>query len=156
MEQSYYDSQSASSNIVLYSRFIWLNRSITLIRAETERYDIVRLSKVTTKSLASRTKLQVHFYPGQDFFFLVWKLFDNLSLVVNVRRLCVVVESLISTAKVCDCVISAWCWEAELNEVRAWGVDKTRNTEHSGTCRNIPKHPGTWKNKNNFHENINK
>ena len=29
-------------NIVLYSRFIWLNGSITLIRAETERYDIVR------------------------------------------------------------------------------------------------------------------
>ena len=35
------------------SRFIWLNGSITLIRAETERYDIVRFSKVTTKSLAS-------------------------------------------------------------------------------------------------------
>ena len=29
-------------NIVLYSRFIWLNGSITLIRAEKERYDIVR------------------------------------------------------------------------------------------------------------------
>ena len=38
-------------NIVLYCRFIWLNGSITLIRAETERYDIVRFSKVTTKSL---------------------------------------------------------------------------------------------------------
>ena len=35
------------------SRFIWLNGSITLIRAETERYDIVLFSKVTTKSLAS-------------------------------------------------------------------------------------------------------
>ena len=23
------------------------------------------------------------------------------------------------------------------------GVDKTRNTEHSGTCRNIPETPGT-------------
>ena len=46
---------SASSNIVLYSRFIWLNGSITLIRAETERYDIVRFPKVTTKSLASGT-----------------------------------------------------------------------------------------------------
>ena len=33
---------SASSNIALYSRFIWLNGSITLIRAETERCDIVR------------------------------------------------------------------------------------------------------------------
>ena len=30
-------------------------------------------------------------------------------------------------------------------------VDKTRNMEHAGTCRNIPEHPGTWKNKNNFH-----
>ena len=39
-------------NIVLYSRFIWLNGSITLIQVETERYDIVRFSKVTTKSLA--------------------------------------------------------------------------------------------------------
>ena len=37
------------------SRFIWLNGSITLIRAETERYDIARFSKVTTKSLASGT-----------------------------------------------------------------------------------------------------
>ena len=45
--------RSASSNIVLYSRFICLNGSITLIRAETESYDIVRFSKVTTKSLAS-------------------------------------------------------------------------------------------------------
>ena len=48
-------AESASSNIVLYSRFIWLNGSITLIRAETERYDIVRFSKVTAKSLASGT-----------------------------------------------------------------------------------------------------
>ena len=42
------------------------------------------------------------------------------------------------------------------------GVDKTREKEHSGTCRNmpeqsgksrkIPEHPETWKNKNNFHE----
>ena len=42
-------------NIVLYSRFIWLNGSITLIQVETERYDIVRFSKVTTKSLALGT-----------------------------------------------------------------------------------------------------
>ena len=48
-------AESASSNIVLYSRFIWLNGSITLIRAETERYGIVHFSKVTTKSLASGT-----------------------------------------------------------------------------------------------------
>ena len=48
-------TESALSNIVLYSRFIWLNGSITLIRAETERYGIVRFSKVTTKSLASGT-----------------------------------------------------------------------------------------------------
>ena len=47
--------ESASSNIVLYSRFIWLTGSITLIRAETERYNIVRFSKLTTKSFASRT-----------------------------------------------------------------------------------------------------
>ena len=37
------------------------------------------------------------------------ELFDDISLMLNVRRLCVVVDSLISTAKVCDCVISAWC-----------------------------------------------
>ena len=43
-------AESASSNVVLYSRFILLNESITLIRAETKRYDIVRFSKVTTKS----------------------------------------------------------------------------------------------------------
>ena len=36
-----------------YILVIWLNGSITLIRAETERYDIVRFSNVTTKSLAS-------------------------------------------------------------------------------------------------------
>ena len=53
MGQSYYES--ASFSILLYSRFIWLNGSITLIRAETERYDIVLFSKVTTKSLASGT-----------------------------------------------------------------------------------------------------
>ena len=41
--------------LLLYSRFIWVNGSITLIRAETDRYDIVRFSKVTTKSLASGT-----------------------------------------------------------------------------------------------------
>ena len=37
------------------------------------------------------------------------ELFDDTSLMLNVRRLCVVVDSLISAAKVCDCVISAWC-----------------------------------------------
>ena len=36
------------------------------------------------------------------------ELFDDISLMLNVRRLCVVVDSLISAAKVCDCVISAW------------------------------------------------
>ena len=41
--------------LLLYSRFIWVNGSITLIRAETDRYDIVRFSKVTTKSFASGT-----------------------------------------------------------------------------------------------------
>ena len=48
-------AESASSNIALYFRFIWLNGSIILIRAETERCEIVRFSKVTTKSLASGT-----------------------------------------------------------------------------------------------------
>ena len=48
-------AEFTSSNIVLYSRFIWLNGSITLIRAETERYDIVRFSKMRAKSLASET-----------------------------------------------------------------------------------------------------
>ena len=37
------------------------------------------------------------------------ELFDDISLMLNVRRLCVVVDSLISAAKVCDCVISTWC-----------------------------------------------
>ena len=50
--KSWRSAESASSNIVLYSRFIWLNESMTLIRAETERYDIVGFSKVTTRSLA--------------------------------------------------------------------------------------------------------
>ena len=26
------------------------------------------------------------------------------------------------------------------------GVDKTRNTEHFGTCRNIPENPGAFRN----------
>ena len=29
-------------------------------------------------------------------------------------------------------------------------VDKTRNMEHPGTCRNIPEHPGTSNNYNNY------
>ena len=37
------------------------------------------------------------------------ELFDDISLMLNVKRLCVVVDSLISAAKVCDCVSSAWC-----------------------------------------------
>ena len=37
------------------------------------------------------------------------ELFYDIWLVLNVRRLCVVVDSFISAAKVCDCVISAWC-----------------------------------------------
>ena len=37
------------------------------------------------------------------------ELFDDILLMLTVRRLCVVVDSLISAAKVCDCVISAWC-----------------------------------------------
>ena len=37
------------------------------------------------------------------------ELFDDISLMLNVRRLFVVVDSRISAAKGCDCVISAWC-----------------------------------------------
>ena len=37
-------------------------------------------------------------------------LFDDILLVFNVRRLCVVVDSLISAAKVYNCVISKWFW----------------------------------------------
>ena len=37
------------------------------------------------------------------------ELFDDTSLMLNERRLCVIVDSLISAAKVFDCVISAWC-----------------------------------------------
>ena len=37
------------------------------------------------------------------------ELFDDISLMLHVRRICVVVDSLISAAKVCDFVISAWC-----------------------------------------------
>ena len=48
-------AEFTSSNIVLYSRFIWLNGTITLIRTETERYDIVRFSKATSKFLGSET-----------------------------------------------------------------------------------------------------
>ena len=36
-------------------------------------------------------------------------LFDDISLMLNVRELCVVVDNLLSAAKVSDCVISAWC-----------------------------------------------
>ena len=36
------------------------------------------------------------------------ELFDEIWLMLNVRSLCVVVDILISAAKVCDCVISAW------------------------------------------------
>ena len=45
--------ESASTNILRYSRFTWLNGSITLIRAETERYVIARFSGVTTKGLCN-------------------------------------------------------------------------------------------------------
>ena len=56
MGQSYYDSQSLHLLISCYILVSFqLNGSITLIQAETERYDIVRFSKVATKSLASGT-----------------------------------------------------------------------------------------------------
>ena len=48
------------------------------------------------------------------------QLFDDISLVLNVRRLCVVVDSLINAAKVCDCVSSAWSWQAQLRYVVEW------------------------------------
>ena len=37
------------------------------------------------------------------------ELFNDISLVLNLRILCVVVDSRISAAIVCDFVISAWC-----------------------------------------------
>ena len=57
---------------------------------------------------------------------------DDISLVLNVRSLCVVVDSLISAAKVCDSVISGWCWQAELRYVIAWlsCCTKTFPTSH--------------------------
>ena len=44
-------AESTSYNIVLYSRFIWLNGSVALTRAERESYHIMRLSKVTTNQV---------------------------------------------------------------------------------------------------------
>ena len=51
MRQSCYDWQSLRRPI----SYCILVSSITLIRAEKERYDTVRFSKVTTKSLGSET-----------------------------------------------------------------------------------------------------
>ena len=92
--------RSASSNIVLYSRFIWVNGSITLIRAETERDDIayiVRFSKVTSKSLASGTgfyehnglgrgKISGELWPGPRLFFSGVKI-GSITGLPNVRKL---------------------------------------------------------------------
>ena len=50
MGQSYYDSQSLHC-----PRSYCILVSFGLIRAETERYDIVHFSKMTAKSLASGT-----------------------------------------------------------------------------------------------------
>ena len=36
-------------------------------------------------------------------------IFDDMSLMLNARRLCVVVDSLIVPRKSVICVISAWC-----------------------------------------------
>ena len=47
------------------------------------------------------------------------ELFDDTLLVFNVRRLCVVVDSLISALKVYNCLISKWFWQAELRYVVA-------------------------------------
>ena len=44
------------------------------------------------------------------------ELFDDILLVFNVRRLCVVVDSAV---KVYNCVISKWFWRAELRYVVA-------------------------------------
>ena len=48
------------------------------------------------------------------------ELFDDISLVLNVRRLCVVVDSRFSAAKVCDCVVFAWYSKAEVRYVVCW------------------------------------
>ncbi len=43
---------------------------------------------------------------------LFFELFDDISLTLNMKRLCLVVDSLvISAAKVKDCVIFAQCWQ---------------------------------------------
>ena len=70
----------------------------------------------------ARATLQVNLDPGQDLSckrnvqrcvsanrLSFSKLFDDISFVLNVRRLCVVVDCIISAAKVCDSVISAAC-----------------------------------------------
>ena len=43
---------------------------------------------------------------------------------------------------------------SEVFAVKKRAVDKTRNMEHSGTSRNIPKHLGTWNNYNNYEKNM--
>ena len=53
-----------------------------------------------------------------------FELFDDISLVLKVRRLCIVVDSRISAAKVCDCVISAWCLQV-CGRWRCWAVVPT-------------------------------
>ena len=51
-----------SQYLMVYSYFFWLNGSITLIRAETERYDIACLSGVTTKLLVWGVKSTLWLY----------------------------------------------------------------------------------------------
>ena len=52
--------------------------------------------------LDEKTMLEIWLNPGINL---------TIFLGTGPRRLCVVVDSLISAAKVCDCVISAWCWQ---------------------------------------------
>ena len=51
----------------------------------------------------------VVFFSGVNISVNKLSFFDDISLALNVRRLYVVVDSRISAAKVCDCVISPWC-----------------------------------------------
>ena len=51
----------------------------------------------------------------------------DISLVLDVGRLiCVVVDSLVSAAKECNCAISSWCWQTEFRYVVAWLSSCTR------------------------------
>ena len=45
-----------------------------------------------------------------------------------------------SIIKYSSCGTNIYCIMSIAESLLGIGVDKTRNTEHSGTCRNIPEH----------------